>query len=231
MRRLAAVVLASSAFLHAQSRVMSQGAHRMEITLERLDANGSWRSVDPALVLSQDDRVRFKFRTNFTGFLYVTNQASSGSYEQLFPSQEAGRENRIEGNQEYQVPASEKKGFRISGPPGYEVVYWLVSPVKLNETPAGFRPLPPDYRSTTPLKLIPRCDDTVLKARGACLDSSAGPKLIPRGDSLTPRELLEQSKEQGSGDLMVMRQQNKSVIASAEPLSGPVIYEFRVAHK
>jgi hypothetical protein len=48
---------------------------------------------------------------------------------------------------------------------------------------------------------------------------------------MTPRELLDQSSGQGSGDLMVMRQQNKSVISSAEPLSGPVIYEFRVAHK
>jgi len=229
MSRPAWILLAAAALLGAQSRVMTQGAHRMEITLERMDANGSWRSVDPALVLSQDDRVRFRFRTNFKGYLYVTNQASSGAYEQLFPSIEAGRDNRIEGNKEYQVPAGQNR-FRISGPPGYEIVYWLVSPVRLSESEPGFRPLPPDYRSAKPLQLIPRCDDTVLKARGDCLDSSAGPKLIPRGDQMTPRELLEQS-QQGSGDLMVMKQQNKSVIASTEPLSGPVIYQFRVAHK
>jgi len=128
------------------------------------------------------------------------------------------------------VPPGDSR-FKIDGPAGYEVVYWLVSPVRLNESDPGFKPLPPEYKATQPLNLIPRCDDTVLKARGACLDSSAGPKLIPRGDNMTPRELLEQSAGQGSGDLIVMRQQNKSVIASAEPLSGPIIYEFRVAHK
>src|SRR5205823_4119859 len=110
MRRLAGFVLAAAALVFAQSvfaqrvfaqsKVMNQGAHRMEITLERLDSNGSWRTVDPALVLAHDDRVRFRFRTNFNGYLYVTNQASSGVYEQLFPSTEAGRENRIQGSKE-----------------------------------------------------------------------------------------------------------------------------------
>jgi hypothetical protein len=230
MKPVAAVLFAAATLSYPQSKVMNQGSHRMEITIERLDANGSWRTVDPALVLAHGDRVRFRFRTNFNGYLYVTNQASSGAYEQLFPSTQAGHDNRIQANKEYQVPPGDNV-FRISGPAGYEVVYWLVSPVRLTESEPGFKPLPPEYRSTAPLNLIPRCDDTVLRARGACLDSSAGPKLIPKGDNMTPRELLDQSSGQGSGDLMVMRQQNKSVISSAEPLSGPVIYEFRVAHK
>ena len=30
------------------------------------------------------------------------------------------------------------------------------------------------------IKITPRCDDSILKARGDCIDSSAGPKLVPR---------------------------------------------------
>ena len=64
---------------------MTQGAHRMEMMLERLDGD-TWRAIDPGLVLAQGDRVRFKFRTNFDGYLYVMNQSTSGKYEQLFPA-------------------------------------------------------------------------------------------------------------------------------------------------
>src|SRR5262249_51201463 len=152
---------AVAALLHPQTKVMNQGSHRMEITMERLDANGSWRTVDPATGLAQDDRLRFWFRTNFNGYLYVANQGRSGAYEQLFPSTEAGRDNKIQANREYQVPPGNSR-FKVSGPPGYEIVYWLVSPVRLNESEPGFKPLPPEYRSTTPLNLIPRCDDAVL---------------------------------------------------------------------
>ena len=77
--------------------------------------------------------------------------------------------------------------------------------------------------------LIPRCDDTVLKARGECVDSSAGPKLIPRGTQI-PQHLAD-PLEKGPRDLMFLRQKNTAVISSPEPLSGPVMYEFRLAHR
>src|SRR5215469_3106294 len=109
---LAIGLIASPVF--AQSRTMTEGAHRMEITLERLDG-ATWRSVDPALVLAQDDRVRFRFRANFDGYLYVMNQSTSGRYEQLFPREETGQNNHIAGNKEYQVPATQT-AFRITGP-------------------------------------------------------------------------------------------------------------------
>ena len=106
---------------------MAQGAHRMELMLERLDGS-TWKTIDPALVLAQGDRVRFRFRTNFDGYLYVTNQSTSGKYEQLFPREETGQDNHIVAGKDYQVPAT-SVAFRIAGPPGHEVVYWLVSPV------------------------------------------------------------------------------------------------------
>ena len=111
----AIAVFAGLAF--SQSQTMTEGAHRMEIVLERLNGN-DWRAVDPALVLAQGDRVRFKFRTNFDGFLYVMNQSTSGKYEQLFPRIETGQENSVTANQQYQVPAT-STAFRIAGPAGY----------------------------------------------------------------------------------------------------------------
>ena len=140
MIRLAATLVLSATLGSTQSgsvpaattRTMTQGGHRMELVLERLDRD-TWRTIDPGLVLAQGDRVRFKFRTNFDGFLYVMNQSTSGTYEQLFPRQETGQDNRISASKEYQVPAT-SAAFRIAGPAGFETVYWLVTPARLNDT-------------------------------------------------------------------------------------------------
>jgi len=211
----------------APAKVLSNGPHRMEITLERHDSSG-WHVIDPGLVLNQGDQVRFRFKTNFNGFLYVTNQSSSGAYQQLFPMQETGQNNRVSAGQEYQVPSTEVV-FTVSGPAGYETVYWLVTPAKLADgarTPS----IPSDYKAVPPsAPLTPRCDDTIWRARGDCVDSSAGPKLVPRGEQL-PQSLASPA-EKTTRDLFFLRQEDKAVISSPTPLSGPVIYEFRLAHR
>jgi Domain of unknown function (DUF4384) len=217
-------LLAIGAF--AQTRTMTEGAHRMEITLERLDGE-DWRSVDPALVLAKGDRVRFRFRTNFDGYLYVMNQSTSGLYEQLFPREETGQDNHIAGNKEYQVPAT-STAFRIDGPPGYETVYWLVTPARLTGAPPRLGAPPQSSPAKAPT-LIPRCDDAVLRARGDCIDHSAGAKLVPRGADL-PQNLASQA-DAAQRDLLFMQQNDTAVIASSAPLTGPVIYQFRLAHK
>jgi len=223
--RAAAIVAFGAALAGAQTHTMSEGSHRMELMLERLDGD-TWRGIDPGLVLNQGDRVRFKFRTNFDGFLYVMNQSTSGKYEQLFPRQDTGQENRVAASKEYLVPAT-SAAFRIAGPAGHEIVYWLVTPAKLKD---GVPPRTPPAGAPRPAPvLIPRCDDTVLKARGDCVDSSAGPKLIPRGEQIPPH--LADPFSKGKSDLMFLRQKNTSVISSPEPLTGPVLYEFRLAHR
>jgi hypothetical protein len=219
---LLALVMAPGA--RSQTHSMTQGAHRMELMLERLDG-AAWKSIDPALVLEQGDRVRFRFRTNFDGYLYVTNQATSGAYEQLFPRAETGQDNHIVAGKDYRVPAT-SEAFRIAGPPGHEIVYWLVSPARLADAPG--RPTMPSAGKTTPLTLLPRCDEGVMKARGDCVDSSAGPRLIPRDVDLS-RDWSAASA--ASRDLLFMRQQDTAVISSPAPLTGPVIYEFQLAHR
>lgn len=193
----------------------------MEIVLERRDGGG-WRTIDPGLVLEQGAEVRFRFRTNFDGYLYVSNYSTSGKYDPLFPREETGRNNRIASGQEYRVPAT-SAAFRIAGPAGHEIVYWLVSPVRLGDAPARLD-VP-----TAPHTLIPRCDDAHMKARGDCVDVSAGPRLVPR-DVEMPQNLADAATRSQS-DLMFVRQQDTTVISSPEPLTGPVIYEFVLAHR
>jgi len=226
---LAAVSTAfSPSWAFSQSRTMTQGPHRMEIVLERHESGG-WRTIDPGLVLAQGDQVRFRFRTNFDGYLYVTNQGSSGVYEQLFPLRETGQDNHVIANRDYQVPATSMV-FAIAGPAGYDTVYWLVTPARLSEAPAPTPPVPQDYKAPPSTgTLTPRCDDSIWRARGDCIDNSAGPKLVPRGEQLP--QALSGAADKTSRDLFFMRQNDKAIISSPVPLPGPVIYEFRLAHK
>ena len=226
MPRLVTALCLAATLGSTQTRTMTQGGHRMELVLERLDRD-TWRAIDPGLVLAQGDRVRFKFRTNFDGFLYVMNLSTSGTYEQLFPRQETGQDNAISASKEYQVPAT-SAAFRIAGPAGYETVYWLVTPARLNDTAPRYQP-PPATKAAPPV-LIPRCDDTILKSRGDCVDPTAGPKPVPRGEPL-PQNLDAPGSGREPRDLLFLRQKNTAVISSPVPLAGPIIYQFRLAHR
>jgi hypothetical protein len=209
-------------------RQLTKGAHRIEITLERQEGE-AWRAVDPGLVLESGDRVRFRFRANFDGYLYVMNQGTSGAYTVLFPREETGRENQIKSGQEYLVPATEA-WFKVAGPPGFDIVYWLASPVALPGKAPAYKPLPPPPTTPPPPgNLLPRCDDAIFRARGLCVDSTAGPKQVPGKQALP--ENLAGVPGAASRELIIMRKENQSVVSSPAPLSGPIVYEFRLAHK
>lgn len=204
-------------------------AHRVEITLERMAGSG-WRAVPPGLVLEQGDRVRFRFRSNFDGYLYVMNRGTSGSYTLLFPRNETGRENNITAGREIMIPATEAY-FRVAGPPGHDVVYWVMSPVVMGEAARpNYVPLPPPPKSPPPpANLLPRCDDAMLRARGECIDSSAGPRQPDASEPLPDN--LAGLPGVRSRELVIMRRQNQTVLSSPSPMDGPVIYEFRLAHR
>jgi hypothetical protein len=206
--RAAAALGLVSALAFPQSRIMKQGAYRMEITLERLEGS-TWRAVDPGLVFEQGDRVRFRYRTNFDGYLYVTDRGTSGRYDVLFPGAEAGSDNQVSASKEYQVPANAGTVFRVAGPAGHDLVYFMASPTRLGGVMGSFAATPVPKSG-----LIPRCDDSILRARGDCVDSSAGAK---------PGE--------GTRDLVFMREGEQTVVSSPTPLTGPVIYQFQLAHK
>lgn len=221
MSRLASLgscALALCASLAAQPR-----ASRIEITVERRDGK-DWKTVDPALVFEAGDVVRFRFKSSFDGYLYVTDYGTSGKYTLLFPRQETGQKNRIQGDKEYLIPATEAV-FRVSGPPGYESVYWYVSPVALG-SPDLAPARPTNYK---PPVLLPRCDDTALRARGLCLDAAAGPKKIEEGDKVPDN--LAPMRRSAARELTIFQQENQSVLSTVGPAAEPLLYEFRLAHK
>jgi hypothetical protein len=216
------LVLAASAVPSAQAA----DPQRVRVTVEREDASG-WRAMNPATVFAPNERLRFRLTTNFSGFLYVMNHGTADSYELLFPRTDTGSDNRIEAGKEYLVPATEG-WFRIAGPAGQDVMYWLVSPV---EMPRGYQhlPPPPPHDPNLPSSMHPRCDDQVFKSRGECIDNSAGVRRVEPGEKLpsnlsgvvgaTPRELL------------FLEEKGGTVLSSKLPLTGPVIYELRLAHR
>ena len=216
------------ALLCAACSLAAQGsapAQRMEITLERQEG-GAWKVVDPGLVFDAGDRVRFRFRANSGGYLYVMDYGTSGKYSLLFPREETGRENRIEPGREYRIPATEA-WFRIDGPPGHDVVYWLVSPLLLTSGDSAVPPLPTTKQP--PKTLLPRCDDSIFRARGLCIDSSAGLRQIPETEEVP--ENLKGIARARSRELIIMRRDDSSVVSAPVALTGPVLYEFRLAHK
>jgi hypothetical protein len=106
-------------------------------------------------------------------------------------------------------------------------VYWLVSPLALAGAEAAFPPLPKEKQP--PKTLLPRCDESIFRARGLCIDSSAGLRAIPETEDLP--ENLKGIGRARSRELILMQKEQSSLVSSPVPLSGPVVYEFRLAHK
>ena len=204
---------------------------RIELRLERLD-NATWKEVDPATVFHPGDRLRFQFRANFNGYLYVMNQGTSGAYELLFPRQDTGSMNRVQADRSYIVPATEGGAFRVSGPPGYDVMHWMVTPLDLEKGEAnhGYVPLPPPPKSgALPKSMTPRCDDGIWKARGECIDSDAGAHAVDQAGDLPDN--LQGIPHANSRDLLFIQKDKAAIVSSPDGLVAPVIYEFRLAHK
>ena len=221
MKSLLLRCLCTAAMLCVSASARSPEPHKIKLALERLQ-NGAWKAVEPGLVLNQGDRVRFRVETNFPGYLYVVNYGTSGKYSVLLPSKEAGADNKLVAGESRQVPSGDLI-FRISGPAGQDIVYWIVSPVELPGY--GVNPLP--EKPKRPAVLLPRCDDTLLRARGECVDSTAGARDLDQPSEL-PNAVDSLEKP---SDLTFLREDKDSVVAAAGSGQGPMVYEFRIAHK
>ena len=192
----------------------------VQVTLERKDG-AEWKQMDPRVVLDAKDRIRFKFQTTYTGFLYVYNRGSDGSSDRLFPG--GGADNRVAQGQTYIVPSGEGS-FVIDGPAGFDVTYWIISPEPLPRIPM-FDDAP--KVANTPSTLIPRCKDgLVARGAGGCLDERAGPqptqnpgKIVPKAESTLRARNIRVENDGGTR------------ISAPASKSAPLVYEFRVAHK
>lgn len=205
--------------------------YRIKLTVER-QTGAEWKQVNPARVFDSGDKLRFRISANFSGYLYVMNRGTSGEYELLFPRSDAGAENRVEATRESVVPASQG-WFKVSGPAGQDVVYWLLSPVALGST---YKPLPPPpakpqgpAKPEAPSPLQPRCDDSIFQARGECIDDSAGVKAVAPGETLPSN--LTGIAHAAPRELLFMQEQGGTLLSSPAPASAPFVYELRLSHR
>jgi hypothetical protein len=196
----------------------------MEIVLERHET-GAWKTIEPGLVLGQGDLVRFRFRATFDGYLYVINSGTSGSQSLLFPGDATGRDNRIQAGKDYFVPST-GASFKVAGPAGHDVVYWLVSPVPLNGDAAAALGRSPARKPAG--TLVPRCDQTIFRARGLCIDSSAGPRNVGAEEQLPGA--FSAVPNMTRRELVIVQDKDKARVSSSGKLTAPIVYEFRLAH-
>lgn len=196
---------------------------KIDITVERRDGP-EWKAVPSGFVFKKNDHLRFRVRANFDGYLYVMSYGTSGQYSRLFPREETGTQNRIRGGVEYFVPST-GASFRMDGPPGYDIVYWMISPLDLGGG-SSYVPLPPPPANPVPQNMHPRCDDSILRARSVCVDSSAGARNIAPDEKLP-----ENLPKLHSRDVIISSQGQGTSVTSPERLEGPVMYKFLVAHE
>jgi hypothetical protein len=227
-----ALFLTFSVGLQGQSQTLSNGPRRIEITLEKYSDAG-WKTVDPGMVFPSGEKVRFRVKSSFNGYLYVVNFSTERKYSLLFPTENTGTSNQIEVDHEYLIPATQG-GFQITGPAGHEVVYWLISPVELQQ-PEQFAklqyasPSQPSEIEKRPVTLLPRCDDQMFRARGECIDPSAGPQSV--NDTKELPEGLSGIDHLTARGLEFSRQQSQAVVSTPEAGSAPIIFEFHLAHR
>lgn len=210
----------------ARTQPASSAKALLEITLEK-QIGDKTQLMSAEHVFEPGDVVRFRLHSDYNGYLYVTNQGTSGEFATLFPSADTGSDNRITPSGNYIVPAD--GGFKISGPAGFETVYFLLSPTPLAQSAAATRPgAPSSFTMPGPVSsLKPRCNDAVFRARGECMDSTAGPSAIPAGAPLPPE--ISPLAGSASRDITFTRNNGKTTV-DAKAGNAPVIYTFRLAH-
>jgi hypothetical protein len=195
----------------------------LEITLERKLPDGKAESVSPTHVFSTGDTIRIRVTSDFDGYLYVMDQGTSGHFSTVFPSLAAGSDNQVHRGQTYLIPSTEDGWFEVSGPAGFDVLYFLLSPETIVSPTASSFVAPGPISS-----LKPRCNDAIFRARGECMDISAGPAPLPRNVPLpVPIAPLAAA---ASRDITVTKKKDGVTVTSEGSKTAPVIYVFRLAH-
>lgn len=160
-------------FLAAAAAGWSADAGPLSITVERARGD-AWDAVDPAIVFKAGDEIRFRLRSSEPGFLYILNETGTGERMWIFPGAGSATENRVEPDREYTIPSGDA-AFRVADQPGYDIVYYILTSVRLPSLPSA---MPPPERPPSKSSLLPRCNESSLRARGVCMDSSAGTRRV-----------------------------------------------------
>jgi hypothetical protein len=194
----------------------------LEIALE-LRIGGQAQPVAPKHVFNAGDTIRIRVTSDYDGYLYVMDQGTSGRFATVFPSGTAGTDNQVHRGRAYLIPSTPDGWFQISGPPGFDVLYFLLSPEPI-ATPAAASFAAPGPVSS----LKPRCNDAAFRARGDCIDITAGPAPVPKNEALpAPIAPLASS---ASRDITVVTKKDGVTVTPGGNKTAPAIYTFRLAH-
>lgn len=220
--RCLAAVLCAAALLHG--RALGAEPPKIVLTLDRRQGP-NWRAVDVRTVFEPSDQLRFRISATFDGYIYAINHGTSGRTVLLFPAEDAGRGNRIQSGNSYAIPANEGH-FVVSGPPGYDTVYWLVTDVELTKTQESDLLSLPAAASNPALS--PRCDDKLFRARSICMDVSAGLRPVVPSAMARPWPAIASSS---SRELSFSRDKHDSIVQLKAAPGPPVVYALRIAHR
>lgn len=219
------------------AQTQAEPKHKLDLWIEQKRSN-SVSVMDPTHVFARGELVRFRLKSEVNGFLYVIDQGSSGNFKQLFPSDELIQNRRLTAGKEYSVPPDESGWFKIEDPPGYDTVYVLISPVDLGKRLPRNKPgaaVPSEdlgkanEDTSAPSSATPRCDDELFRARGECLDSAAGVRVLDSTESLP--KMFPRIPATSTRDLVIVNDSKDISISSSEPFEGPSIYQLRIAHR
>ena len=221
------LLLASSCFSQTQNSTAASFSFRLEQRKGNLVV-----AVPQNTVFRNGDILRFRLTTRIEGYLTVVDKGTTGSTAVIFPGTTAAAAgNHIEPGRSYLVPADGDGWFEVSGPAGFDVLYFLVSssPIVVPTSPADADSAHPQAAPPPPPGLLPRCDDAIFKARGECLDVSAGVAPLAPGAPI-PRELAPLARS-ASRDIVLTNDGEDTAVQSAPEAKLPLIYTFRLAHR
>lgn len=205
----------------AAAQVPAPAQQRIDLTLERLQQDSGWVRLDPQTVLASGDRIRFQFTSNAPGWLCVYYTGSGGQSEWLWPP---GAGSRLITKDTAQLIPAEPAAYSVAGPPGLDVLYWILSP---QQVPLESL-VPPRAPRSVPSTLIPRCRGGAAggQEQASCLDDRAGP--APLDTASSP---FRQTRRLRARELKIDSGSTGASIQTAERNIGVIVYEFRIAHR
>jgi len=195
----------------------------LRYTVQKIDG-GQTTDVPANTEFHSKDRIRLSVEVNDTGYLYIVNQGTSGTWKAMFPSPEIeDGDNGVQRGHVYTVPPGHK--FTFSGAPGVERLFVIFSRQPVQEIDSliyslkGGQPAPP-------------------AGAHAVLTASAGPIAdgeIAQMRATYSRDLIIEKgdQEQDGGQQQASPKQDKSVYV-ANPKGSPdsrVVADIPLIHK
>jgi hypothetical protein len=182
----------------------------------------------PGHVFEPGDVMRFRVTARgMEGYLYVIDQGTSGAYTPLFPAEGSHADTFLRGNQDVFVPSVQDGWFEVEGPAGFDLLYFVVSPKPINIA-ANAGESGKQGPAPLPKSLKPRCDDAIFRARGECVDSTAGPAPLAR-DFPLPLQ-IRAAAENAVRDIDLVESDEDHSVKATAPLDKPAVFVFRLAH-